>query len=129
VRLQAVAGGGEAARVAVAEVVAVAVAAVAAALLPAVEAAEARQLRRAVEVADNSEDKAAAVAGRGWGQVVLGRVVPGWAAVEMVRDSAAGTDGVSTAGAVPASVRDIAADGSAGTSAEGTGIITASFHS
>jgi hypothetical protein len=75
---------------------------------------------RAGEVAGHLEDKAA-VADQGWGRVVPGRAVPAWAAV--------GMDGASTAAAVLASVRDMAADGSAGTSAEGTGIITASFHS
>jgi hypothetical protein len=75
---------------------------------------------RAGEVAGHLEDEAA-VAGQGWSRVVPGRAVPAWAAV--------GMDGASTAAAVLASVRDMAADGSAGSSAEGTGIITASFHS
>jgi hypothetical protein len=75
---------------------------------------------RAGEVAGHLEDTAA-VADQGWGRVVPGRAVPAWAAV--------GMDGASTAAAVLASVRDMAADGSAGSSAEGTGIITASFHS
>jgi hypothetical protein len=74
---------------------------------------------RAGEVAGHLEDTAA-VADQGWGRVVPGHAVP---------TRAVGMDGASTAAAVLASVRDMAADGSAGSSAEGTGIITASFHS